>query len=188
MQFSIFQNPLNTWQGNSLILGMFEEDIFQQLEKNNLNIDAKLLASKLFEKDFKGKKGQILNFEFLDSQLNSLLIFGLGKRNNVDYQYLSKSVADCSRRVCDKVHKSGFLLPWEELENFSFHSAAEIIRLSIFRDNRFNNKKDEKVTLKEVEFLGITDSKDISFKEVEDICAGVEFAINLKPHLQKEIN
>ena len=179
MQFSIFQNPLNTWQGNSLIIGMFEEDIFQQLEKYNLNIDVKLLTSKLLNKDFKGKKGQILNFEFLDSYLNSVLIFGLGKRNKIVYESLSKSIADCSRRICDVEEKSGILLPWDELENFSLHSAAEIIRLSIFRDNRFNHKKDEKVSLKEVEFLGITDSKEISFKEIQDICAGVEFAREL---------
>ena len=179
MQFSIFQNPLNTWQGNSLIIGLFEEDIFQQLEKYNLNIDVKLLTSKLLHKDFKGKKGQILNFEFLDSYLNSVIIFGLGKRNKIVYESLSKSIADCSRRICDVEEKSGILLPWDELENFSLNSAAEIIRLSIFRDNRFNHKKDEKVSLKEVEFLGITDSKEISFKEIQDICAGVEFAREL---------
>ena len=179
MQFSIFQNPLNTWQGNSLIIGIFEEDIFQQLEKYNLNIDTRLFTSKLLEKDFKGKKRQMLNFEFLDSYLNSVLIFGLGKKNIIDYEYLSKSIADSSRRICDLDTKSGILLPWEELKDFSFHSAAEIIRLSIFRDNRFNNKKDEKVSLKEVEFLGITDPKEISFKEVQDICGGVEFAREL---------
>ena len=179
MQFSIFQNPLNTWQGNSLIIGLFEEDIFQQLEKYNLNIDVKSFTSKLLKKDFKGKKGQILNFEFLDSHLNSVLIFGLGKRNKIAYESLSKSIADCSRRICDVEEKSGILLPWDELENFSLNSAAEIIRLSIFRDNRFNHKKDEKVSLKEVEFLGITGSKEISFKEIQDICAGVEFAREL---------
>ena len=179
MQFSIFQNPLNTWQGKSLIIGMFEGDIFQQLEKYNLNIDIKSLTSKLLEKDFKGKKGQILNFEFLDSHLNSVLIFGLGKRNRIAYESLSKSIADCSRRICDVEEKSGILLPWDELENFSLNSAAEIIRLSIFKDNRFNHKKDEKVSLKEVEFLGITDSKENSFKEIQDICAGVEFAREL---------
>ena len=64
MKFSIFQSPLRTWQGNSLILGIFEEDIFPQLEKFDLNFDAKLLSIRLFEKDFKGKKGQILNLEF----------------------------------------------------------------------------------------------------------------------------
>ncbi len=179
MQFSIFQNPLNTWQGNSLIIGMFEEDILQQLEKYNLNIDAKLLTSKLLEKDFQGKKGQILNFEFLDSHLNSVLILGLGKVNKIDYEYLTKSIADCSRKICDVEEKSGILLPWRDLENFSFNSAAEIIRLSIFRDNRFNHKKDEKISLKEVEFLGFNDSKEISFQEIQDICAGVEFAREL---------
>ena len=51
MQFSIFQNPLNTWQGNSLIIGMFEEDIFQQLEKYNLNIDVKSLTCLLYTSD-----------------------------------------------------------------------------------------------------------------------------------------
>ena len=179
MKFSIFQNPLNTWQGDSLIIGIFEEDIFPQLEKNNFNFETKLLTTKLLEKDFKGKKGQILNFEFLDSHINSLLILGLGKRNKIDNDYISNSIADCARRICDKAEKVGIFLPWEELNNFSVHSAAEIVQLSIFRDNRFNRKKDEKVALKEVEFLSITSEKDISFNEIQDICAGVEFAREL---------
>ena len=179
MKFSIFQKPLNIWQGNSLIIGIFEEDIFRQLEKNDLRIETKLLSTKLLEKDFKGKKGQFLSLEFLDSNINSLFIIGLGKRNKVDYDYLSNSIADCARRICDKEEKSCIFLPWEELENFSPYSVAEIVRLSIFRDNRFNHKKDERVALKEIEFLGINNSNDISFKEIEDICAGVEFAREL---------
>ena len=179
MKFSIFQNPLNTWQGNSLILGIFEEDIFPQLEKYNLQVDTKLLTSKLLEKNFKGKKGQILTLDFLDQYINSLLIIGLGKRNKIDYDSLSNSIADCARRICDKEEKCTIFLPWDELGNFSLNSVAEIVRLSIFRDNRFNHKKDERVALKEVEFLGIDEPKDISFKEIHDICAGVEFAREL---------
>ena len=179
MKFSIFQNPLNTWQGDALIIGIFEEDIFPQLEKNNFNFETQLLTKKLLEKDFKGKKGQILNFEFLDSHINTLLIIGLGKRNKIDNDYLSNSIADCARRICDKAEKIGIFLQWEELNNFSLQSAAEIVQLSIFRDNRFNRKKDERVALKEVEFLSITSLKDISFVEIQDICAGVEFAREL---------
>ena len=121
MQFSIFQNPLNTWQGNSLIIGMFEGDIFQQLEKYNLNIDVKSLTSKLLKKDFKGKKGQLLNLEFLDSEIKSLLIVGLGKRSNINYDSLSNSIADCARRISDREEKSSIFLPWEQLENFSIY-------------------------------------------------------------------
>ena len=179
MQFSIFKSPLKTWQGNSLILGIFEEDIFPQLEKFDLNFDAKLLSIRLFEKDFKGKKGQLLNLEFLDSEIKSLLIVGLGKRSNINYDSLSNSIADCARRISDREEKSSIFLPWEQLENFSIYSVAEIVRLSIFRDNRFNHKKDERISLKEFEFLGINDSKEISFQEIQDICAGVEFAREL---------
>ena len=179
MKFSIFKSPLKTWQGNSLILGIFEEDIFPQLEKFDLNFDAKLLSIRLFEKDFKGKKGQLLNLEFLDSEIKSLLIVGLGKRSNINYDSLSNSIADCARRISDREEKSSIFLPWEQLENFSIYSVAEIVRLSIFRDNRFNHKKDERISLKEFEFLGINDSKEISFQEIQDICAGVEFAREL---------
>jgi len=179
MQFSIFKSPLKTWQGNSLILGIFEEDIFPQLEKFDLNFDAKLLSIRLFEKDFKGKKGQLLNLEFLDSEIKSLLIVGLGKRSDINYDSLSNSIADCARRISDREEKSSIFLPWEQLENFSIYSVAEIVRLSIFRDNRFNHKKDERISLKEFEFLGINDSKEISFQEIQDICAGVEFAREL---------
>ena len=179
MKFSIFQSPLKTWQGNSLILGIFEEDIFPQLEKFDLNFDAKLLSIRLFEKDFKGKKGQLLNLEFLDSEIKSLLIVGLGKRSDINYDSLSNSIADCARRISDREEKSSIFLPWEQLENFSIYSVAEIVRLSIFRDNRFNHKKDEIISLKEFEFLGIHDSQDISFQEIQDICAGVEFAREL---------
>ncbi len=179
MKFSIFKNPLNTWQGNSLIIGLFEEDIFQQLEKNHLKIQTKLLTTKLLEKDFRGKKGQLIYLEILDSNINSLLIIGLGKRNKIEYDYISNSIADCARRISDKEEKSGIFLPWEEFENFSVQTVAEIVQLSIFRDNRFNHKRNEKVILKEVEFLVINEPKDISFEEIQDVCAGVEFAREL---------
>ena len=33
MQFSTFQQDLNTWQGSSLIFGIVEEDLKNQLQK-----------------------------------------------------------------------------------------------------------------------------------------------------------
>ena len=164
MKFSIFQSPLKTWQGNSLILGIFEEDIFPQLEKFDLNFDAKLLSIRLFEKDFKGKKGQLLNLEFLDSEIKSLLIVGLGKRSNINYDSLSNSIADCARRISDREEKSSIFLPWEQLENFSIYSVAEIVRLSIFRDNRFNHKKMREYLLKNSNFLESMIQKKFHFK------------------------
>ena len=47
--------------------------------------------------------------------------------------------------------------------------AYEAIRLSTFKDNRFNKKKDEKSNLQEVEFIVENKLSTISFKESESL-------------------
>ena len=47
MQFSTFQQDLNTWQGSSLIFGIVEEDLKNQLQKIDFIIDSKLLLKKI---------------------------------------------------------------------------------------------------------------------------------------------
>ena len=59
MQFSIFQQDLKTWQGSTLIFGIVEEDLENQLEKINFIIDSKLLQEKINQKMFKGEKGKV---------------------------------------------------------------------------------------------------------------------------------
>ena len=52
MQFSTFQQDLNTWQGSSLIFGIVEEDLKNQLQKIDFIIDSKLLLEKINQKKF----------------------------------------------------------------------------------------------------------------------------------------
>ena len=47
MQFSTFQKNLDNWQGNSLILGVLEEEIASQLENINFLVNPKLLLKKV---------------------------------------------------------------------------------------------------------------------------------------------
>ena len=82
MQFSTFQQDLSTWQGTSLIFGIVEEDLKNQLEKIDFIIDSKLLQKKINHKKFKGEKGKLLNFDFFDQRLQTLKIIGLGERKN----------------------------------------------------------------------------------------------------------
>jgi len=45
------------------------------------------------------------------------------------------------------------LLPWEFINSqLEINQLAESARLSAFKDNRFNKKRDEKKVLKEIEF------------------------------------
>ena len=84
MQFSTFQQDLNTWQGSSLIFGIVEEDLKNQLQKIDFIIDSKLLQEQINQKKFKGEKGKILNFDFFDQRLQNLKFIGLGESKNIN--------------------------------------------------------------------------------------------------------
>ena len=179
MQFSIFKNPLNTWKGSYLIFGLYEENFESQLDKIEFIIDSKLLIKKINKNNFKGEIGNSLTFELLDKDLNSLTLIGLGKKNTINNYSLRKTFSKFIRNIIDKEEKVSILLPWEVLEKDSIHSLAETLRLSSYRDNRFNKNRDKTINLKEIEFLNIDKFDNISFKEMEDICEGVEFARRL---------
>ena len=180
MQFSTFQQDLNTWQGSSLIFGIVEEDLKNQLQKIDFIIDSKLLQEKINQKKFKGEKGKILNFDFFDQRLQTLKIIGLGESKNINSNDIKNSLADVIRKSSDKEEKISILFPWELINSQEeIESFGEAARLSAYKDNRFNSKRDDKKVLKEIEFLNLNKFKNINFNETEYICEGVELARRL---------
>jgi len=180
MQFSTFQKNLNDWQGSSLILGVVEEEIASQLENIKFLVNPKLLLKKFTKKNFKGEKGKTLNFEFLDQKLETLIIIGLGKSKDFNKSKPKNCLADIVRKLVDKNEKISILLPWELINSQQeIKDLAELARLSAYKDNRFNKKKDNKKVLKEIEFLNLKKFENISFQETENICEGVELARKL---------
>ena len=180
MQFSTFQQDLNTWQGSSLIFGIVEEDLKNQLQKIDFIIDSKLLLEKINQKKFKGEKGKILNFDFFDQRLQNLKIIGLGESKNINSNDIKNSLADVVRKSADKEEKISILFPWELINSQEeIQSFGESARLSAYKDNRFNSKRDDKKVLKEIEFLNLNKFKNIDFNETEYICEGVELARRL---------
>ena len=180
MQFSTFQQDLNTWQGSTLIFGIVEEDLKNQLKKIDFIIDANLLQEKINQKKFKGEKGKILNFDFFDQKLQTLKIIGLGESKNINSNDIKNSLADVIRKSSDKEEKISILFPWELINSQEeIQSFGESARLSVYKDNRFNSKRDDKKVLKEIEFLNLNKFKNINFIETEYICEGVELARRL---------
>mgnify|MGYP005695229329 FL=1 len=180
MQFSTFQQDLNTWQGSTLIFGIVEEDLKNQLKKIDFIIDSKLLQEKINQKKFKGEKGKILNFDFFDQRLQTLKIIGLGESKNINSNDIKNSLADVIRKSSDKEEKISILFPWELINSQEeIQSFGESARLSAYKDNRFNSKRDDKKVLKEIEFLNLNKFKNINFIETEYICEGVELARRL---------
>ena len=180
MQFSTFNKNLDNWQGTSLIFGVFEEDIKSQLENIKFVIEPTLLLKKVKQKKFEGKKTKTLSFEFLDQKLENLTLIGLGKSKGIKSNDLKNSLSDIIRKFVDKDEKISILLPWESINSKEeINHIAAFTRLSAYKDNRFNSKRDEKKMLKEIEFLNLKQFEDISFKETESICEGVELARRL---------
>ena len=153
MQFSTFQKDLDKWQGASLIFGICEEGIESQLENIKFIVDPKLLQKKVTQKKFKGEKGKTLTFEFLDQKLETLIIVGLGKSKDLNKTDIENTIGNLIMKTVDKNEKISILLPWESINSqLEINQLAESARLSAYRDNRFNKKKDEKKVLKEIEF------------------------------------
>ena len=72
------------------------------------------------------------------------------------------------------------MLPWELINShLEINKLAESARLSAYKDNRFNKKKDEEKVLKEIEFLNLKKLENISFEDTGKICEGVELARRL---------
>ena len=179
MQFSIFKNQLSSWQGRSLILGLYNDDIDSQLEKIDFIVNPKQLIKKLNNNDFNGEIGNSISLEILGNNLDTLTIIGLGDKIKINSDVLRNALSECIRKVLDKDEKIGILMPWDSLENDAIYDIAETLRLSAYKDNRFNKKRVEKINLKEIEFLNLENIEHISFKKVEEICQGVEFARKL---------
>ncbi len=112
MQFSTFNKNLANWQGNSLIFGVFEEDIESQLENIKFVIEPELLIKKVKQNKFEGKKTKTLSFEFLDQKLETLTLIGLGKSKGIKINDLKNSLSDIIRKCVDKDEKISILLPW----------------------------------------------------------------------------
>ena len=179
MQFSIFKDQLSSWQGRSLIIGLNKDEVDSQLETIDFIVETKQLIKKLNNNKFKGEIGDSITLEFLGHNLDSLTIIGLGEKNKMNSELFRNSLSECIRKVDDKEEKIGILMPWDALENDAILDIAETLRLSTYKDNRFNKRRDEKTNLKEIEFLNYRNNENITFKEVEDICEGVEFARKL---------
>ena len=179
MRFSIFAQPLNKWHGKSLIFGVFENDIKKQLEIINFIVNPKTMSEKIQNRKFNGEKGQTLKLDFIDKNIPSICFIGLGDIKDFDRENLRNVLSKSIRKVCEYENQVGIILPWNNLEESTIYLVAESVRLSIFKDNRFNKKKNDASILEEIEFLNLKNQSAISFKDTEEICEGVELARKL---------
>ena len=180
MQFSIFQHPLNSWQGSTLVIGLYEEEIADQLKRIEFIIEIELLLERFKSKNFNGLVGEYLTLDLLNKGLQTIIFIGMGKKDNLNNDIIRKTLSDGIRKLVEPAEKISILLPWESFKNKdAAYCAAETARLSLFKDNRFRSKNESKGNPKIIEFLNLKVFSDEKFKDVSSLCDGIEFAREL---------
>ncbi len=180
MQISLYKDSFQTWTGSSLVLGLLEEGIKEQLAILSDTFELESLLVYLEEKDFSAKSGEVIKLEFLGKSPEQLFLIGLGKPEKLLIDDLRQGAAIASRACMGSEGTVGLFFPWEPFDSASAAKAvAESQRLSIFKDHRFQSDPKPKKLPKKVEFLGIGEDVEYILQEVNPICKGVELAREL---------
>ena len=181
MQISINSIGLNkTWHGSILIIGLLKENIASQLKEIEAVTDIEVLLNFLEKQNFSAKSGEVKSFQLLKENPEKLILVGLGEAEKLLIDDIRQAAAISARACIGTTGKIGVLFPWEPFNSATVAKViGESMRLSIFKDIRFQSNSDQIKTPKEIELLKINQSAGNLLKEVNPICSGVELAREL---------
>ncbi len=179
MQFSVNPAGLQGWDGTTLALGIVTTSFDEQLNLIEPLFQGSITET-LKEKNFSGKEGSIETFQLISKQIKKLILVGLGNKDSLNLDTLRKASAKIARSSIGSPGELGVLFPWEYFEQQDAACAvSEAIRLSLFKDKRFNNNSEPTIRPSSVNLIGLKDSINESLQKVNPICAGVELAREL---------
>ncbi|AAQ00457.1 MULTISPECIES: leucyl aminopeptidase [Prochlorococcus] len=180
MQISLYQKNLADWTGSIIAVGLLEGQIQEQLSLLEEICDYDSLLTHVEEKDFSAKAGELIKLEILGKSLEKIILIGLGKPEALSIDDLREGAALASRASIGSKGKIGILFPWEPFNPISASKAvAEAMRLSIFKDLRFQSEPKPQNNPQSIDLIGLPESNHNIIKEVDPICSGVELAREL---------
>ncbi len=181
MKISLIQKNLKGWNEKSLIFGLLEGNIRNQLDLLLPICNPELLVKEFNEKEFSAKQSEIVEFNFLEGNLKKLIFVGLGPAKSLKLQDIREATASASRKCIDKKKSNiGYVFPWYLFKAKDVAEAViESSRLSIFKDKRFCSDEEGFQIPEKLDLIGLDDIKNDSFKKINAICSGVELARQL---------
>ncbi len=180
MQISIFQNSFSDWSGATLVIGLIEGGLKNQLNFLNPLTNPESLERKLSEQEFTGKEEEIAVFQLIDTQIQTIICIGLGKVKNLTLEDLRKATAKSCRKIPHQDEALGILMPWDAFDPaFAAKAVGEAARLSMFKDLRFQSNPKPNKLPKRIDLIGLKDTAKKYLSEISPICSGVELAREL---------
>jgi leucyl aminopeptidase len=172
---------LTEFSGEGLAIGLFEEQI--ELTGDLAALDAKLsglVKEVIAESEFKGKSGSRLVTRVAGAGFKKLMIFGLGKADQLKPETLRKTAGNIAKAARRERCKSfGVALPTLEGHLATTAQAiAEGIELALYQDRRFKSEKDESTAIETVHLIGLA-GQEAAIERAAVICSGVFLAREL---------
>ncbi len=179
MEISIKPDPIETWVGEGIIIGVTEDKLETILSL--LRIRFNMNTKEYFHNNqFEGKNNQLLVFNLPGNLPEKIICVGLGKIEELSIKNCRKAIALAAPTTIGSTGKIGIYFPWESLDQEKVVTAsAESIRLSLFKDQRFISKPQPQTTPDKFEFIGAELTINSGLNQINPICAGVELAREL---------
>lgn len=183
MEIRATDTPRLDWTGETLAVGLFEDDL--ELTGDLATLDEKLagtLKELIEETEFKGSAGSsAVTRVGADRSIRKIILVGLGKPDALKVDTLRRAAAAIARTAKQqKVKTLGISLP--VLNNDPAQTAqaiAEGIILTLHQDNRFKSDPEDKgAKLENVELLGLG-GQDAAIAKAQFISSGAILAREL---------
>ncbi|MGL5081201.1 MAG: leucyl aminopeptidase [Microcoleaceae cyanobacterium] len=182
MEFRVVDAPRLDWAGDTLVIGLFENEL--TLPEDLAQLDEKLagtLQELISETAFEGKANNSASSRVGGtSPVRKVILIGLGKPEDLKLETLRVGAASAARLAkAIKCKTLGISLPVFETPAATTQAIVEGIELALYQDNRFKSESDDKGTkLEQVELLGLVGT-EAAVTQAQQICSGVFLAREL---------
>lgn len=146
----VIKSELDKAEGNSLLIGFFQDKL--DLRNELKQLDSKLnniISSYIKNSNFKGEKGELKNI-YINKKLKSIALAGLGDIGKYNFDILSNTIADASKRIRDSGAES-FSIFLNSFNNGKFME-GEIVEkivlgslMGLYKFNKYKTKDKDKI-------------------------------------------
>ncbi|MBE9085690.1 MULTISPECIES: leucyl aminopeptidase [unclassified Tolypothrix] len=175
--------PLLEWTGDTLAIGLFEDNL--ELTGELATLDGKfagILKELITEEEFKGKANSTVFTRIAASTpVKKVIIVGLGKPDALTTDSLRRAAAAVGRVAKkQKVKTLGFSFPlWNNDPAATAQAIAEGVQLALYQDTRFKSDPEEKKSQVEtIDLLGFG-GQEAAINLANQIVSGVILAREL---------
>lgn len=167
----VLKTELSKVKDNALLIGFFKEklSLSGELKKLDAELD-NIISSYIKNNDFKGEKNESKNI-YVNKSIKSIVLTGLGEEDKYNFDVLSNSIADASKRLRDNGAES-FSIFMNSFSNGKFKDEETVEKMilgsliGMYKFTEYKTKDKDKIkNLKQITI--VTDSGKNFDKEIK---------------------